>query len=69
MDGTTLSYTAMMLQGEKPQPPPVVTERETDDHGAVVGPQVMSSVELAAKHGEYPGYVIVQSVLNNQQSK
>lgn len=56
MDGTTLSYTAMMLRGEQPQPPPVVVERETDDHGAVAGPQVMSSVELAARHGKHSNY-------------
>ncbi|KZP19656.1 hypothetical protein FIBSPDRAFT_911331 [Athelia psychrophila] len=50
MEGTTLSYTAMMLRGEEPQPPPVVPDGEADDHGAATGPKVVSSVELAATH-------------------
>lgn len=52
MDWTTLSYTVMVLRGEEPQPPPAVPEGETDDHGAAIGPKVMSSVELAATNGE-----------------
>lgn len=53
MEGTTLSYTAMVLRGEEPQPPPaLVPEGDRDDHGAATGPKVMSSVELAATHGE-----------------
>lgn len=63
MEGTTLSYTAMVLRGEEPQPPLVVPEGETDDHGAATGPKVVSSVELAATHGEYLDRITFRLIL------
>ena len=51
MQGTTLSYTAMLLRGEEPQPFAITVDPGRDDHGAVSGPKVMSSVSLAATAG------------------
>ena len=47
MEGTTSSYTAMILRGELPQP----KVSEDDDMGPVHGPKSLSSVELACTAG------------------
>jgi hypothetical protein len=49
MQGTALTYTAMMLRGEEPHPQVIIEEQDRDDHGAVTGPKVLSSVELATE--------------------
>ena len=51
--GTTLSYTAMILDGGEPEPPPEIGDDEEDDYGAVTGPRVMSTVVLAATAGAH----------------
>jgi len=51
MQGTTLSYTAMLLRGEEPQPFAITVDPGRDDHGAVSGPRIMSSISLAATAG------------------
>ncbi|KAF8465884.1 hypothetical protein DFH94DRAFT_796165 [Russula ochroleuca] len=50
MEGTTASYTAMILAGGKPQPRAAldaVDMDEADDRGPAAGPKALSSVELA----------------------
>jgi hypothetical protein len=49
MDGTTASYTAMILRGEQPQPRAQAVDREDDDddNGPELGPKSLSSIELA----------------------
>ncbi|KAH9032130.1 hypothetical protein EDB85DRAFT_2073967 [Lactarius pseudohatsudake] len=52
MEGSTSSYTAMVLRGEQPQPLADPTEDHNDDNedhdlGPVSGPKVLSSIELA----------------------
>lgn len=48
MEGTTSSYTAMVLEGHQPQPSaPPDTFKDTDDMGPSSGPKVLSSIELA----------------------
>lgn len=52
MEGTTASYTVKMLNGEAPQPRVLDAaneDNETDEHGAMIGQRVMSSIELAIK--------------------
>ena len=56
MEGSTSSYTAMVLRGEQPQP--LVDPSEDDDQdnkdydlGPVSGPKVLSSIELAKTPG------------------
>lgn len=55
MQGTTLSYTAMLLRGEIPQPLIAYDDPydATDEHGAVTGPRDTSSIELAATAGTF----------------
>ncbi|KAJ6537478.1 hypothetical protein DFH09DRAFT_1177821 [Mycena vulgaris] len=50
MEGTALSYAAMTMMGEEPQPPSVDGEEEDedDDGGDAPGPKALSSIELAA---------------------
>jgi hypothetical protein len=57
MEGTTASYTAMILHGELPQPK--VSEGgddngEDDDIGLSPGPKSLSSIELARTPGLFP---------------
>ncbi|KAH9177891.1 hypothetical protein EDB89DRAFT_1809670, partial [Lactarius sanguifluus] len=52
MEGSTSSYTAMVLRGEQPQRLADLTEDHNDDNedhdlGPVSGPKVLSSIELA----------------------
>jgi hypothetical protein len=52
MEGTTSSYTAMILCGELPQPKASEdgddrSDDEGDDVGPVHGPKSLSSIELA----------------------
>ncbi|KAJ6609901.1 hypothetical protein B0H10DRAFT_2438356 [Mycena sp. CBHHK59/15] len=47
MSGSTSSYAAMTLRGEKPQPPGAVEDDDKDDHGAAPGPKTLSSIGLA----------------------
>jgi len=55
MDGTTLSYTAMIQRGEQPQPRTMAVNRDDDDDddddGPEPGPKSLSSIELACKPG------------------
>jgi hypothetical protein len=51
MDGTTSSYTAMILRGESPQPMTMQENDDDDDNGPVAGPKSMSSIELARTVG------------------
>jgi hypothetical protein len=58
MEGSTSSYTAMVLRGKQPQPPANSTEDQNDDNedhdiGPVSGPKVLSSIELAKTPGEF----------------
>jgi hypothetical protein len=55
MNGTTASYTAMILRGEQPQPRVVaaVDEDDDNDNGPVSGPKSLSSVELAHTAGMF----------------
>jgi hypothetical protein len=55
MDGTTASYTAMILRGEQPQPraAAAANEDDDDDNGPVAGPKSLSSVELAHTAGRF----------------
>jgi hypothetical protein len=55
MDGTTSSYTAMILRGELPQPKALDNDDDdNDDVGPVNGPRCLSSVELACTPGLFP---------------
>ena len=53
MDGTTASYTAMILAGGKPQPRAilVVGTDDVDENGPAAGPKVLSSVKLCQRPG------------------
>jgi hypothetical protein len=52
MEGTTSSYTAMILHGELPQPRANDDgDNEDNDAGPVHGPRTLSSIELARKAG------------------
>jgi len=53
MDGTTSSYTEMILRGEQPQPRAAVgdADDEDDDNGPEPGPKALSSIELAHSPG------------------
>jgi hypothetical protein len=55
MDGTTSSYTAMVLNGEQPQPRTMTADDddEDDDSGPVTGPKSLSSIELARIPGMF----------------
>lgn len=56
MEGTTSSYTAMILRGELPQPKALADGNNSDDDndddiGPVRGPKSLSSIELARTPG------------------
>ena len=52
MEGTTSSYTAMILRGELPQPMASNDNDDNDDNmGPVHGPRTLSSVELSRSAG------------------
>jgi hypothetical protein len=53
MDGTTSSYTEMILRGEQPQARAAgdVDDDEDDDNGPEPGPKALSSIELAHSPG------------------
>jgi hypothetical protein len=51
MEGTTTSYTAMILQGELPQPKGSKDGDEDDDIGPAHGPKSLSSIKLARTPG------------------
>ena len=53
MDGTTASYTAMILAGGKPQPRAilVIGTDDVDENGPAAGPKVLSSVKLCQRLG------------------
>jgi len=52
MEGSTLSYSARMLDGEVPSPPPhLISVEEDDDEPDVCEPDVMTSVSLARTPG------------------
>ena len=52
MEGTTSSYTAMILRGELPQPRANDDgDNKDNDAGPVHGPRTLSSIELARKAG------------------
>lgn len=60
MEGSTSSYTTMVLRGEHPQPPTNPTEEPEDsggyedcDLGPASGPKVLSSIELAKTPGMF----------------
>ena len=60
MEGSTSSYTAMVLQGKHPQPPTNPTEEPEDnegyedcDLGPASGPKVLSSIALAKTPGVF----------------
>ncbi|EIW78065.1 hypothetical protein CONPUDRAFT_34808, partial [Coniophora puteana RWD-64-598 SS2] len=56
MAGTTSDYERFILSGGVPTPPaaPAPPEDADDDGGAVAGPKVMSSIELACRRGTSP---------------
>jgi hypothetical protein len=59
MDGTTASYTGMILDGGQPQPQATLEADDTDegdDSGPVAGPKSLSSVELA----RLPGTILIK---------
>lgn len=62
--GTALSYTAMILDGGEPEPPPEIQEDE-DDYGAVTGPRVMSSVDLVATPGVHTSFFSEKSLVHS----
>ena len=55
MEGSTSSYTAMVLRGEQAQPlvdcPTEDDDEYSNDLGPVSGPKVLSSIELAKTPG------------------
>ena len=54
MEGSTSSYTAMVLRGEQAQPlvdDPTEDDDQDNDLGPVSGPKVLSSIELAKTPG------------------
>jgi hypothetical protein len=53
MDGTTASYTAMILAGGKPQPRAilVIGTDDVDENGPAAKPKVLSSVKLCQRPG------------------
>lgn len=63
MQGTALSYTAMLLRGERPHPLAVVKEEDRDDHGAIIGPKMLSSIELAVTTGTSLVIVILKMII------
>lgn len=57
MDGTTASYTAMIQEGEQPQPRPTLNVDggdNGDDGRPITGPKALFSVELACNPGMIP---------------
>ncbi|KAF7977691.1 hypothetical protein HWV62_2942 [Athelia sp. TMB] len=65
--GTALSYTAMILDGGAPEPPPEIEDEDEDDYGAVIGPRVMSSVDLVATaERNYPKEIHALAIHINQ---
>ena len=52
MEGMALSYTAMILRGESPQPRTMEDKDDDDDVGPVAGPKSLSSIELARTVGK-----------------
>jgi hypothetical protein len=57
MQGSTSSYTTMILEGKEPEPPPPVQRGgsngfNADERGPVPGPKTLSSVELAHTAGK-----------------
>ena len=56
MVGTTLSYTAMILDGGEPEAREEIEEDDEDEYGAVSGPRVVSSVDLAKTPGALQVY-------------
>jgi hypothetical protein len=70
MEGTTSSYTAMILRGELPQPRATDEgDNEDDDAGPVHGPRTLSSIELARTAGLFlfqhscSGTLLIHNVL------
>jgi hypothetical protein len=66
MEGSTSSYTAMVLRGEQPQPrlDPIENDQDNQDNedhdlGPVSGPRVLSSIELAKTAGVLPSIVFI----------
>jgi hypothetical protein len=55
MEGSTTSYTAMVLRGERPQSlvDPTDNDEDNEDHdlGPALGPKVLSSIKLAKTPG------------------
>lgn len=66
MQGTTLTYTAMILRGEVPRPLVIPEDllNTKDDHGAVNGPKVLSSIELATSHSMY-NIPLISHIINS----
>lgn len=52
MQGSTLVYMMLVMDGEHPLLLPTINEEGSNDHGAVTGPQVMNTVKLTACPGE-----------------
>jgi hypothetical protein len=63
MQGTALLYTAMLLCGEQPHPLAIVKEEDHDDHGAIIGPKMLSSIELAVTIDTSLVIVILKMIL------
>lgn len=51
LQSSATTYMAMMLRGEHPCLPTIIDNGDQDDHGAVIGPKVLSFIELAATSG------------------
>ena len=51
MQGTTLVYTAMVLQGNCPPPLPIIEDDLQDDYGALIGPPVINTITLTTTIG------------------
>jgi len=59
MDGTTSSYTEMILRGEQPQAQAAAADAddEDDDNSPEAGPKALSSIELAHSPGMFFVYI------------
>ena len=63
MQGTTTAYMTMALRGERPPPLPTIEGEGWDDHGAVMGPQVMNSIKLAVTYHKSHILSVVSNML------
>jgi hypothetical protein len=65
MEGTTASYTAMILRGEEPQlrASVALVDDEDDDNSQDPGPKALSSIELARTAGMWRSFIDLSEIM------